>query len=44
MKDTIKDIIEFTISLAFNIHKLTLIYTTVFIQYFKAKEGEAYNG
>ena len=44
MKDTIKDIIEFTISLAFNIHKITLIYTTVFIQYFKAKEGEAYNG
>ena len=44
MKDTIKDIIEFTISLAFNIHKLTLIYTSVFIQYFKAKEGEAYNG
>lgn len=39
-----KDIIEFTISLAFNIHKLTLIYTTVFMQYFKAKEGEAYNG
>ena len=39
-----KDIIEFTISLAFNIHKITLIYTTVFIQYFKAKEGEAYNG
>lgn len=39
-----KDIIEFTISLAFNIHKLTLIYTSVFIQYFKAKEGEAYNG
>ena len=44
MKDTIKDIIEFTVSLAFNIHKITLIYTTVFIQYFKAKEGEAYNG
>lgn len=39
-----KDIIEFTISLTFNIHKLTLIYTSVFIQYFKAKEGEAYNG
>ena len=39
-----KDIIEFTISLAFNIHKLTLIYTSVFTQYFKAKEGEAYNG
>lgn len=39
-----KDIIEFAISLAFNIHKITLIYTSVFIQYFKAKEGEAYNG
>lgn len=39
-----KDIIEFTISLAFCIHKLTLIYTSVFIQYFGAKEGEAYNG
>lgn len=39
-----KDFIEFTISLAFNIHKLTLIYTSVFTQYFKAKEGEAYNG
>lgn len=39
-----KDIIEFTISLAFNIHKLTLIYASVFMQYFEAKEGEAYNG
>lgn len=39
-----KDIIEFTISLAFNIHKLTLIYASVFTQYFGAKEGEAYNG
>lgn len=39
-----KDIIEFTVSLAFCIHKITLIYTSVFIQYFKAKEGEAYNG
>lgn len=39
-----KDIIEFTISLAFNIHKLTLIYASVFTQYFEAKEGEAYNG
>ena len=44
MKDTIKDIIEFTISLAFNIHKITLIYASVFMQYFEAKEGEAYNG
>ena len=44
MLEKLKDALEFTISLAFNIHKLTLIYTTVFIQYFKAKEGEAYNG
>lgn len=44
MFDKLKDALEFTISLAFNIHKLTLIYTSVFIQYFKAKEGEAYNG
>lgn len=34
-----KDIIEFTISLAFNIHKLALIYSAVF----KAVlEGEIY--
>lgn len=39
-----KDIIEFTISLAFNIHKLILIYTSVFMQLLKEKEGEAYNG
>lgn len=39
-----KDIIEFAISLAFNIHKLILIYSSVFMQYFEAKEGEAYNG
>lgn len=32
MKDTIKDIIEFTISLAFNIHKITLVYVSVFKQ------------
>lgn len=44
MNNNLKDIIEFTISLAFNIHKITLIYTSVFIQYFKAKEGETYNG
>lgn len=44
MNNKINEIIEFTISLAFNIHKLTLIYTSVFMQYFEAKEGEAYNG
>ena len=44
MKHTIKDIIEFTISLAFNIHKLILIYTSVFMQLLEVKEGEAYNG
>ena len=44
MIEKLKDALEFTISLAFNIHKITLIYTSVFIQYFKAKEGEAYNG
>ena len=44
MLEKLKDALEFTISLAFNIHKLTLIYTSVFMQYFEAKEGEAYNG
>ena len=44
MFDKLKDALEFTISLAFNIHKLTLIYTSVFMKYFEAKEGEAYNG
>ena len=44
MLEKLKDALEFTISLAFNIHKLALIYTSVFTQYFKAKEGEAYNG
>ena len=44
MKDFYRKITEFVISLTFNIHKSTLIYTSVFIQYFKAKEGEAYNG
>ena len=44
MLEKLKDALEFTISLAFNIHKITLIYTSVFIQYFGAKEGEAYNG
>ena len=44
MLEKLKDAFEFTISLAFNIHKLTLIYVSVFMQYFEAKEGEAYNG
>ncbi len=39
-----KDFIEFTISLAFNIHKQILIYTSVFMRLLEAKEGEAYNG
>lgn len=34
-----KDIIEFTISLAFNIHKQILIYTSVFMQLLK---GDGY--
>lgn len=44
MNSTLKNIVEFTISLAFNIHKLMLIYTSVFIQYFETKDGEAYDG
>lgn len=32
MNNKLKDIIEFTISLTFNIHKLTLIYMSVFKQ------------
>lgn len=44
MKDKLKEVVEFTISLAFNIHKITLIYVSVFMQYFEAKEVEAYNG
>ena len=44
MFDKLKEALEFTISLAFNIHKITLIYASVFTQYFEAKEGEAYNG
>ena len=35
MKETIKDVIEFAISYAFNLHKLILIYTSVFKQYFE---------
>lgn len=34
-----KDIVEFTISFAFNIHKLILIYTSVFVQLLK---GDGY--
>lgn len=34
-----KDIIEFTISLAFNIHKLTLIYVSVFKQWLEWNMG-----
>ena len=32
MNNKLKEIIEFTISLTFNIHKLTLIYVSVFKQ------------
>ena len=35
MKDKIKEIADFAISLTFNIHKLTLIYISVFKQYFE---------
>lgn len=34
-----KDIIEFIISLAFNIHKLTLIYVSVFKQWLEMEAG-----
>lgn len=44
MTEKIREAIEFTVSLAFCIHKLILIYTSVFMQLFEAKEGEAYNG
>lgn len=37
MNDKIKEVIEFTISLAFNIHKLTLIYVSVFKQLIENK-------
>ena len=39
MKDTIKDIIEFAISYAFNLHKLILIYTSVFKQWLEWECG-----
>lgn len=39
MKDTIKDALEFTISLTFNIHKLTLIYMSVFKKLIEEKAG-----
>lgn len=34
-----KGIIEFIISLAFNIHKLTLIYVSVFKQWLEMEAG-----
>lgn len=34
-----KDIIEFAISYAFNLHKLVLIYTSVFKQYLEYEYG-----
>lgn len=39
MNNKLKDIIEFTISLAFNIHKLTLIYMSVFKKLIEEKAG-----
>lgn len=39
MNSKFKDIIEFTISLAFNIHKLTLIYMSVFKKLIEEKAG-----
>ena len=43
MKDKIKDIAvgiaAFAISYAFNLHKLILIYTSVFKQYFEQEYG-----
>lgn len=43
MKDLMNELIEFTISLAFNIHKLTLIYTTVFAQWIAAETYYKFN-
>lgn len=43
MNDTVKDIIRgtvmLTISYAFNLHKLVLIYTSVFKQYLEQEYG-----
>lgn len=39
MNNKLKDIIEFTISLTFNIHKLTLIYMSVFERLIEEKAG-----
>lgn len=39
MKRLYEEITKFVISLAFNIHKLTLIYTSVFMQLLK---GDGY--
>lgn len=40
MNNKLKDIIEFTISLTFNIYKLTLIYMSVFKRLIEEKAGE----
>lgn len=42
MNNKIKEVIEFTISLTYSIHKLTLIYLSVFKSLIKEKEGEYY--
>lgn len=42
MNSKIKEIIDFTISLTYSIHKLTLIYVSVFKKWFELKAGEYY--
>lgn len=39
MKDKLKEVVDFAISLAFNIHKLTLIYVSVFKKLIEEKAG-----
>lgn len=39
MINKLKEVVEFTISLTFNIHKLTLIYVSVFKKLIEEKAG-----
>lgn len=39
MINKLKEVVEFTISLTFNIHKLTLIYMSVFKKLIEEKAG-----
>lgn len=39
MINKLKEVVEFTISLAFNIHKLTMIYMSVFKKLIEEKAG-----